>query len=244
MSGLGGLSVSGADAEAVNLARKLRFKYLLDRILAWVLLILLSPVFLLVAILIKGDGLLHPESAGSVFYREPRITAGKIFYILKFRTVSEKTVQWVREKPEARSITAASPQTAAGRFILSHYLDELPQLVNIAFSEMTFVGLRPHIIEQTQGEVEQGFRYRLQMRAGLFGVPQACKQEPKFQAILERMAQRHKPDLNILYKLDGLYVRKCQDFPPWRIFLFDLYLTGKCAQVILRGERSPESDPA
>jgi len=119
-------------------------------------------------------------------------------------------------------------------------LDELPQLVNIAFGEMTFVGLRPHIIEQTQEEVEQGFRYRLQMRAGFFGIPQACKQEPKYQAILERMAQRHKPDLNVLYKLDGLYVRKCQEFSPWRILLFDLYLAGKCAQVIFRGEKRSE----
>ena len=215
----------------------MRFKYCLDRVMAWGLLLVLSPVFLLVAILIKWDGWLHPESRGPILYTEPRISEGRIFYIFKFRTVSEKTIQWIQEKPESRSITNFElPRTVVGQFILRHYFDELPQLINIARGEMTFVGLRPHILAHTQEEVEQGFKYRLKIRAGLFGVPQACKRDRKFQAIIKRMARHHRPDIHVLYTLDGLYVRKCKEFSPWRIFLFDLFLVGRCAMVILRGE--------
>ena len=227
--------VAENDPEVQMLARRMRFKYTLDRILGGGFLVLASPLILLAVVLIKWDGWRRPEHAGPIFYTEPRISAGKIFWVVKFRTVPVKTIDWIRQEPESRSITGSGPRTWAGQIILNWYLDEVPQLVNIAKGEMTFVGLRPHILEQTREEVERGFSYRLKMKAGLFGVPQACKRDPKYQRILERMNRMHRPSATVLNTLDGLYVRKCKEFSPWRIFLFDLYITYRCFRVIFRG---------
>ena len=88
------------------LQERLRWKYFYDPILAWILLLFVWPVYLAGAFLIKLDGLLHPESKGSVFYTEPRVSGGKIFYILKFRTVPESVVAGIRLDPENKSITS------------------------------------------------------------------------------------------------------------------------------------------
>jgi lipopolysaccharide/colanic/teichoic acid biosynthesis glycosyltransferase len=217
------------------LQRKLWLKYTMDRVIAAVLLVLVSPLVLLAALLIKWDGWGRPENAGPVFYTEPRISAGKIFRIVKFRTVPEKTVRWIREQPTSRSITASEPITRAGRVILNWYLDELPQLINILRGEMTVVGLRPHILDHTREEVERQFYYRLMIKAGFFGIPQARKRDPKYQRMMERMARRHRVDEAVLYKLDGLYVKKCKDWSALRLLFFDLYITARCFLVILRG---------
>ena len=231
--------LSEADSEKQALAKKLRLKYLLDPVFAFFLLILSSPLILLAALLIKWDGFRRPENAGSVFYPEPRISAGRLFRIYKFRTVSRKTVDWLKADPETRSITSGGDPTWSGRIILNWYLDELPQLINIARREMSFVGLRPHILQQTKEEIEEGFTYRLKMKAGFFGVPQACKRDPKYQSIMERMARMHKPEKEVLNTLDNLYVRKVKELSPLRLFFFDLYITARCFLVILRGGGVP-----
>lgn len=223
------------DPKARALARKLLPKCLIDQMLGWIVLVLASPLLLLVAAVIKLDGRIHPENAGPVFHREPRVSAGEIFYIFKFRTVTREAIRWIREAPESRSITGAKPRTAAGRWILRNYLDELPQVINIALGQMTFVGLRPHILEHTRDEVERGFPYRLMMKAGLFGVPQACKRNPKFQALIEQMGWSHRADEEVLYRLDGIYVTRCRRWPYWRIFFFDLWIAWRCLVVIFRG---------
>ena len=220
-----------------GLYKKLWPKYILDRILAFPALVAASPLILLASFLIKLDGLLHPEHAGSVFYAEPRMSAGKLFQVVKFRTVPEKVVAWLRKNPESRSITGCddSQRTCAGRFILRWYLDEAPQLINILKGEMSFVGPRPHIIKQSKDEIKQGFLYRQVMKAGLFGVPQACKRHPKYHAILEHMAKTHRPDIKVLNTLDGLYAKKCLHNSVFGILLFDVAIVVRCIVVIIRG---------
>lgn len=217
--------------------KKLKPKYILDRIIALPLLLFSSPLILLSAFLIKLDGWLHPEHSGSVFYTEPRISAGKIFNIIKFRTVPEDIVRWIKESPSLRSITGcdSSRRTCAGRFILKWYLDEIPQLINIARGEMSFVGPRPHIIKQTEEEIRCGYHFRNMLKAGLFGVPQACKRHPKYRAILEQMAKNHKPNIEVLNNLDGLYAKKCLSSNIFGLLLFDFIIISRCFVVIVRG---------
>ena len=126
--------------------KKLRIKYLLDRILAWILLIILGPFILLIAFLIKLEGFLKPENSGPAFYRESRISEGRVFRMLKFRTVTTSHIRWIREKSESRSSSYPTKnRTRLGKIIMHSYLDEIPQLWNIAKGEMSFVGPRPHI---------------------------------------------------------------------------------------------------
>ena len=103
-------------------------------------LVILAPLFLLIAVLIKLD------SRGAVFYRGVRIGRyGRPFKIFKFRTM----------RPDAEhvgtNVTAhRDPRiTRVGRWLRPAKLDELPQLINVLKGEMSIVGPRPEVEEHT-----------------------------------------------------------------------------------------------
>ncbi len=111
-------------------------KRLFDIFLSLILLILLSPVFLILGIVIKID------SKGPVFYRQERITKyGKTFKIFKFRTMvidADKIGSLVTKSNDDRI-------TGVGNKIRNSRLDEIPQLLNILIGDMSFVGTRPEV---------------------------------------------------------------------------------------------------
>ncbi len=218
------------------LVDKLRFKYILDRILAAVLIICVSPIFLLFSILIFIEGLINKKSI-PIIYRETRISAGEPFEIFKFCTVTSQGLKWIAEDPNARSITGCQYRSFAGKVILKFYLDELPQLVNILKGEMSFVGPRPHIIAMHESEIEAGWTYRNYLKAGLLGIPQACKRDPQFRSILSKMAKKQISDTDALNTLDGLYVKKCLKYGIIRIIFMDIAIIFKCLLVVFRGEQ-------
>ena len=222
-------------ADYKKLNKKFILKYCLDRILAVVLLVVVSPLFLLVMWAIILDGFLYPENKGSIFYTEPRITQGRVFNIIKFRTITEEAVSWIHQEPESRSITGCKDKTFAGKFILKWYFDELPQIFNIAKGDMSFVGPRPHVISQHEKEIEIGCLYRNIIKTGLLGIPQACKRRPEFAALLEKMARTHKPFDKALCSLDGFYAKKCMEKSVFGILLFDLSIIAQCLGVVVRG---------
>ena len=111
-------------------------KLFLDKVLALVLLIPLSPIILAIAIWIKLD------SEGPVFYRQERITTyGRPFRIFKFRTMvkdADKLGAAVTEHNDPRI-------SRAGDKLRKVRLDELPQLFNVLLGDMSFVGVRPEV---------------------------------------------------------------------------------------------------
>ena len=114
----------------------LLLKRFLDFIGSLILLILLSPILIILAILIKID------SKGPVFYRQERVTTnGKIFKIFKFRTMiqdADKRGALITGKQDSRI-------TRIGNKIRKCRLDELPLFINILKGEMSFVGTRPEV---------------------------------------------------------------------------------------------------
>ena len=110
------------------------FKRIFDIVFSVILLILLSPIFLLLAVWIKID------SKGEVFFRQERVTQyGKIFQIYKFRSmISNAEGSLVTAKTDTRI-------TKVGKVIRKMKLDELPQLMNVLFGDMSFVGTRPEV---------------------------------------------------------------------------------------------------
>lgn len=114
-------------------------KRIFDIIFSVMGLIILSPLFLVVAILIKLD------SRGSVFFRQERAGKdGKIFKIYKFRTMIERA--W--EKGTPITVSAQDPRiTRFGKFLRKYKLDEMPQLINVLKMEMSIVGPRPEILK-------------------------------------------------------------------------------------------------
>lgn len=112
------------------------FKRLFDIVVSALMLIILSPFFLILAIAIKID------SAGPVFYRQVRVTQyGKSFRIFKFRSMvsnADKIGTQVTVSNDSRI-------TRVGRFIRNCRLDELCQLIDVFRGTMTFVGTRPEV---------------------------------------------------------------------------------------------------
>ena len=122
-------------------------KRIFDVIFALLLLIILSPIFLILSIAIKID------SPGPVFFRQIRVTQyGKEFRIFKFRTMVIDA-----EKLGAQVTSDEDPRvTRVGNFIRKIRLDEIPQLINVLFGTMTFVGTRPEVpkyVEQYSEEM-------------------------------------------------------------------------------------------
>lgn len=114
-------------------------KRLFDIVLSLTALVILSPLFLVVALLIKLD------SPGPVFYRGVRVGRfGRPFRIFKFRTMVANA-----ERIGPRSTAADDPRlTRIGRkFIKRFNLDELPQFINVLKGEMSIVGPRPEVPE-------------------------------------------------------------------------------------------------
>ena len=114
----------------------LMLKRIFDIIVSILMIILLSPVLIAVSIWIKLD------SKGPVFYRQERITQyGRVFRIFKFRTMvtgADKIGTLVTTKNDSRI-------TRVGEKIRKCRLDEIPQLFNILFGDMSFVGTRPEV---------------------------------------------------------------------------------------------------
>ncbi len=111
-------------------------KRLYDITVSFFLLVILSPVFMILAIWIKAD------SKGTVFYRQERITQyGKVFRIFKFRTMvsnADRIGSLVTMHNDSRI-------TRVGEKIRKCRLDEIPQLINILLGDMSFVGTRPEV---------------------------------------------------------------------------------------------------
>lgn len=123
--------------EILNKRRtQLFFKRLFDILFSLILLILLSPIMIIIAIAIKLD------SKGPVFFRQERITQyGKTFRIYKFRTMVVNA-----EKLGSQVTVSNDPRvTKIGGFIRKYRIDEFPQLLNVLFGDMTFVGTRPEV---------------------------------------------------------------------------------------------------
>ena len=126
--------------EYYDILKKKRFylfiKRIFDIVASFILLVLLSPVFLILAIMIKID------SKGPVFYRQERITKyGKVFRIFKFRTMvvnADKIGSLVTKSNDNRI-------TKVGNKIRNSRLDEIPQLINVLTGDMSFVGTRPEV---------------------------------------------------------------------------------------------------
>jgi lipopolysaccharide/colanic/teichoic acid biosynthesis glycosyltransferase len=107
-----------------------------DVLISFLGLIILFPVFFVIAICISID------SRGGIFYRQSRVGKGnKDFYLLKFRTMKAGSEQQglLTVGENDRRITRV------GFFLRKHKLDELPQLLNVLTGEMSLVGPRPEV---------------------------------------------------------------------------------------------------
>lgn len=123
-------------------------KRLFDLLVSLGLLLLLAPVMLVIALLIKLD------TPGPVFFRQQRVgEKGRLFWMIKFRSMvegaDEAEPQLLQITAEGLPLFAKSPHdtriTRLGHFLRRTSLDELPQLLNVLRGEMSLVGPRPEL---------------------------------------------------------------------------------------------------
>ena len=118
--------------------KELYLKRAFDVVAALILIVLLAPIMLVVAILIKLD------SPGPVFFRQTRITQyGKEFRIYKFRTMVKNAESIGTQVTTSNDVRI----TKIGSFIRKYRVDEFPQLFNVLNGDMSFVGTRPETIK-------------------------------------------------------------------------------------------------
>ena len=154
------------------------FKRPLDIVLSLIAIIVLSPVFIIVAILVRV------KLGSPVIFRQERPGLNeKIFTMYKFRTMTDQT------DAEGNLLPDSVRLTRFGKLLRSTSLDELPELFNILNGEMSIVGPRPLLVQYLEFYNEQQRRRHL-VRPGLTGLAQisgrnAISWDEKFQLDVE-----------------------------------------------------------
>jgi exopolysaccharide biosynthesis polyprenyl glycosylphosphotransferase len=211
-------------------------KRIFDIVLSLLALIITSPVFLVVAIVIKLD------SPGKVLYAAPRGGHRKDFTFYKFRTMYKhlsvgngyggEEAEHIRQELWKQNVRGGEdgpflkikddPRvTRFGRFLRKSKLDEIPQFINVLKGEMSLVGPRAHVIDEVTRYRAQ-YRRLFSVRPGIFG--------------LSQIAQLSWPDLPFEeeVRLNTYYIEN------WSIWT-DIVILVKCFWEILFGKKQDEN---
>jgi len=172
------------------------FKRVLDVLISIFLLVVLMPLLVLSALIIKLT------SKGPVLYIQERVGRnGKLFNMYKFRSMFQESEEY---GPEWAG--ESDPRiTKFGRIIRKIYLDEAPQLLNVLFNEMSIVGPRPErpfFVEKLSKEISYYYK-RLSVKPGITGWAQI---KHKYDSSLDDVKEKLKYDFyyieNMSLKLD------------------------------------------
>lgn len=165
-----------------------RCKRVLDVVGSFFLLLVVSPILIITAVLVKLSG------PGPVLFCQTRNGLdGQSFTIYKFRTM----VVPKAKDDDVKQAQANDPRiTAIGRILRNTSIDELPQLLNVLKGDMSLVGPRPHAAQHNEyyGKLIDGYHLRHRMRPGITGLAQVSGWRGETDT-LDKMVNRVKFDL-------------------------------------------------
>ena len=193
-------------------------KRIFDIVAAACGIIILSPLMIIIAVLIKA------EDHGPIFYKQVRVGKnGKTFKMYKFRSMFVNADQMLAELKEQNDVEGPmfkmkdDPRiTRIGHFIRKHSLDELPQFFNVIKGEMSLVGPRPPLPSEV-AEYSEYDKQRLYVIPGCTGLWQATK--------------RNEVGFSEMVQLDIEYIKKAN-------FWFDLWIIWKTVEIVIKPNES------
>ena len=194
-------------------------KRLIDTTVSAALLLVLSPLLVLVVVAIACDMAVVVRDRGAFLYREPRISRGRTFELLKFRTLRAEALAGAAGHARLLEADERNLTWAGHRILKPWYLDELPQLLNVLRGDISLVGPRPWPPEMVERQVAEGEDYRLRIIAGLTGPAQVTKGSQQKYA-----------------DLDLQYVAACESLGSLALVRYDLRILCRTVRVLARGE--------
>jgi lipopolysaccharide/colanic/teichoic acid biosynthesis glycosyltransferase len=196
-----------------------RAKRALDVAISSVMLVGLAPVGAVVLGAVGLDMLRCPRDRGRLLYRERRVSRGRSFDLLKFRTLREDVLVEADGHVRPYESDLANLTWAGRRILKPMYLDELPQLWNVLRGEMSLVGPRPWPPELVDRQLARGVDYRLRVPAGWTGPAQVAKGRARDYE-----------------QLDLAYVELLETRSGWDIVRHDVGVLRETVRTMLRGE--------
>ena len=189
-------------------------KRLFDIVAATCGIVILSPLMIIIAVLIKG------EDHGPIFYKQVRVGKnGKTFKMYKFRSMFVNADQMLAKLKEKNDVDGPmfkmkdDPRvTKIGHFIRKHSLDELPQFLNVLKGDMSLVGPRPPLPSEV-AEYSEYDKQRLFVTPGCTGLWQAT--------------ERNEVGFNEMVQLDIQYIKRAS-------FIFDLWIIWKTVEIVIK----------
>lgn len=184
-------------------------KRLFDLLVSGAALLVLSPLFLVAAILIRLD------SGGPVIFKQRRAgLRGKDFFILKFRTMVTDA------SARGGLLTTGRDQriTGAGKWLRASKIDELPQLWNVFAGEMSFVGPRPEVPEFV-AKFSDDYKEILKVRPGITDFASI-----KYRREAEILAESENPEAYYLQEILPDKIRLAKDYVARASFILDLQI--------------------
>ncbi len=154
-------------------------KIFADIFLSFLLIITVSPLYLIIIFSLFFERILLGKPFSPVFYIEKRISAGKTFNFVKFNIFKPGVIEGMRERGEFIHTKPLERErknvTTIGNLVQKSYMDELPQLFAILFGHISFVGPRPVNLEVYQDLLERKIYTKTVIKTGLTGPYQSKK---------------------------------------------------------------------
>lgn len=195
---------------------KILFKRVLDFCFSFIALICISPILLVVSVWLHFAN----KGAGAFFFQERPGKDGKIFKVIKFKTMTDE------RDAEGKLLPDAQRLTKVGRFVRSTSIDELPQLINVLKGDMALIGPRPLLVKYLPLYSKEQMR-RHEVRPGISGWAQCHG--------------RNAISWTEKFKLDVWYVDHCTLWTDLKVICITVMKVLKRADISEEGQATIEA---
>jgi lipopolysaccharide/colanic/teichoic acid biosynthesis glycosyltransferase len=195
---------------------KILFKRVLDFCFSFIALICISPILLVVSVWLHFAN----KGAGAFFFQERPGKDGKIFKVIKFKTMTDE------RDAEGKLLPDAQRLTKVGKFVRSTSIDELPQLINVLKGDMALIGPRPLLVKYLPLYSKEQMR-RHEVRPGISGWAQCHG--------------RNAISWTEKFKLDVWYVDHCTLWTDLKVICITVMKVLKRADISEEGQATIEA---